>query len=173
MGKTKKVSLTNDLLDELLEDSTAHPHSHEEDSSIDLDPGFEFGDMTHPVDEEDKTAKVEMADEGTVPILHDVSSSGKSKKSSDSQPRSRAAVGRAEPLRSPSGMLGPTEAALAQSENLRLAQDRILDLEKEIERLRVRMKSSAPPGKPSSASPMSFCPATKSCAGRWSTKFPL
>lgn len=59
----------------------------------------------------------------------------KSQSKSKSSPGFRAAVGRPEPFRS-SGMANPTDVALTQSENLRLAQQRILDLEKELERLR-------------------------------------
>ena len=44
------------------------------------------------------------------------------------------------------GMYGATEAALAQSENLRVAQQKILDLEKEIERLRLENEQLAAAG---------------------------
>ena len=47
----------------------------------------------------------------------------------------RQSVGRFAPVRS-GGVIGPAEASLAQSENLRIAQQRILELEKVIERLR-------------------------------------
>lgn len=47
----------------------------------------------------------------------------------------RQSVGRFAPVRS-GGVMGPAEASLAQSENLRIAQQRILELEKAMERLR-------------------------------------
>lgn len=49
----------------------------------------------------------------------------------------RASVGRFASMRSTAGS-NSTEAALAQSESLRIAQGRLLELEKEIERLRVQ-----------------------------------
>ncbi|MBX7230546.1 MAG: hypothetical protein K1X29_00535 [Bdellovibrionales bacterium] len=50
-------------------------------------------------------------------------------------PSVKASVGRYSPLRS-GGFSSATEAALASSENLRIAQNRILELEQEISRLR-------------------------------------
>lgn len=47
----------------------------------------------------------------------------------------KASVGRFAAMKS-SGFANPSEVALAQSENLRIAQQRILDLETEVERLR-------------------------------------
>lgn len=49
-------------------------------------------------------------------------------------------------VRSSGGVLSGAEAALTQSENLRIAQQRILDLEKEIERLRSENESLAAAG---------------------------
>lgn len=56
---------------------------------------------------------------------------------SDNADRVRASVGRYGALRS-TGAPTVTEAALAQSESLRIAQNRILELEQEIERLRTQ-----------------------------------
>lgn len=142
MGKTKKTSLANDLLDEILLD--------EESSEESLGENFEFGSVsqTLPVAAADEKTNAldEDDDEGTVPISSFESqtpspSFSSNEESSNSEHKveeapSRAAVGRAEAFRS-SGAMGASEAALAQSENLRLAQDRILELEKEIERLRI------------------------------------
>ncbi len=61
------------------------------------------------------------------------------------EPVHRAAVGRAVPFGS-SGFRSPTEAVLAQSETLRLAQQRILELESEVERLRSENEQLASAG---------------------------
>lgn len=57
----------------------------------------------------------------------------------------KSAVGRPAPRRS-AGFGSPTEAALAASENLRIAQGRILELEQEIERLRLDNEQLAAAG---------------------------
>jgi hypothetical protein len=59
--------------------------------------------------------------------------------------RVRASVGRHSAFRS-SGPVSTTEAALAQSENLRIAQTRLLELEQEIERLRLQNEELAAAG---------------------------
>lgn len=60
-------------------------------------------------------------------------------------PSERAAVGRYSPLRS-GGFSSATEAALATSENLRIAQTRILELEQELSRLRANNEQLAAAG---------------------------
>ena len=57
----------------------------------------------------------------------------------------KAGVGRFAPNR-PVGPQSSTEAALARSENLRIAQNRILELEQEVERLRVENEQLAAAG---------------------------
>lgn len=57
----------------------------------------------------------------------------------------RASVGRFAPFRS-SGSTSGTEAALAQSESLRIAQSRLLEFEQEIERLRTQNEELAAAG---------------------------
>lgn len=57
----------------------------------------------------------------------------------------KAGVGRFSPNRS-MGPQSTTEAALARSENLRIAQNRILELEQEVERLRVENEQLAAAG---------------------------
>lgn len=129
MGKSKKSTFANDLVEEFLLEEEATGFSHEEDAvELDPDEGVDFGELsqTHPVGEADG--------DGTIPTS-DPLDFGDFSHVSEEAP-SRAAVGRAESLMS-SGAQGPTGVALAQNENLRLAQDRILELEKEIERLRV------------------------------------
>lgn len=59
--------------------------------------------------------------------------------------RVRASVGRFAPSRSV-GSVSATEAVLAQSESLRVAQSRLLELEKEIERLRLQNEELAAAG---------------------------
>lgn len=60
-------------------------------------------------------------------------------------PEAKSTVGRFAPLRS-GGFSSATEAALATSENLRIAQTRILDLEQEISRLRTDNEQLAAAG---------------------------
>jgi hypothetical protein len=63
----------------------------------------------------------------------------------DAPPTEKAAVGRYSPLRS-GGFSSATEAALATSENLRIAQTRILELEQELSRLRTNNEQLAAAG---------------------------
>lgn len=65
--------------------------------------------------------------------------------SADPEDRVRASVGRFGAFRS-GGQASTTEAALAQSESLRIAQARLLDLEGEIERLRLQNEELAAAG---------------------------
>ncbi|NCN40759.1 hypothetical protein GW916_05860 [bacterium] len=161
MGKTGKTKqsgdLAEDLMDELLEDSTQANSYVDAEAPIELSVADYFMEpikeskspystdvrddlsTTRPLDDSylESTKKFDQEDEGTIPSGDELGAFQKS--SADSvglKSPERAAVGRAEPLRS-SGMVGPTDMALAQNENLRLAQDRILELEKEIERLRI------------------------------------
>ncbi len=129
--------------DELIQ--SMEPESHpSDDVPIDLDENFDFGEHSSTRLSEvsdDKTAKFEeQEDGGTVPMaeaedLAQISDPFAPKSFSKPAPE-RAAVGRASPMPN-IGSIGPMGAALAQNENLRLAQDRILELEKEIERLRI------------------------------------
>ncbi|HAG90533.1 MAG TPA: hypothetical protein DCL41_01600 [Bdellovibrionales bacterium] len=154
MGKKNRNNqsdhLAKDLLDELLEDSGSVSKSSDpslnlptidlEDGSID-DVTIETNEFssTHPLEAHpiERTEKLEDEDltSGTQPLA-ETPPPLKSPSKPQKRPQERAAVGRAEPLRAV-GSADPTEMALAQSENLRLAQDRILELEKEIERLRL------------------------------------
>lgn len=63
----------------------------------------------------------------------------------ESEDRVRASVGRYGAFRS-GGPASSTEAALAQSESLRIAQSRLLELEQEIERLRLQNEELAAAG---------------------------
>ncbi len=63
----------------------------------------------------------------------------------DIEDKVRASVGRFAGLSS-GGRVSPVDASLAQSENLRLAQQRILDLEQELERLRTENEELAAAG---------------------------
>jgi len=63
----------------------------------------------------------------------------------DAEDRVRASVGRYGAFRS-GGPASSTEAALAQSESLRIAQSRLLELEQEIERLRLQNEELAAAG---------------------------
>lgn len=68
-----------------------------------------------------------------------------SPQSGAAEDRVRASVGRFAPYRS-SGPASATEAALAQSESLRIAQSRLLEFEQEIERLRLQNEELAAAG---------------------------
>ncbi len=137
MGNTKKNALANDLMDELLDDTLNGGHSDEDHLHDGTAVDLVDSTGTFPIDSNDDfTARLgseEDLEDGTQPIP---SLSADDEPSEKKDFPSRAAVGRAEGFRS-SSALGSPEAALAQSENLRIAQDRILELEREIERLRV------------------------------------
>lgn len=138
MGKTKKTSIANDLLDEILLDDEQDQGTIEfpvETPESESESDFEFGDFegsrTHPIE----VSESEEEGTGTMPIETGPMSAPEQVEDTATAPQ-RAAVGRAEAFRT-HAFPSSSDAALVQSENLRLAQDKILDLEKEIERLRV------------------------------------
>ncbi len=63
--------------------------------------------------------------------------------SGEADDRVRASVGRFAPFRSGGGPTSSTEAALAQSESLRIAQNRMLEFEQEVQRLRTQNEELA------------------------------
>lgn len=167
MGKTKKSTLANVLIDELLSEETHDTKAGSSSSVSDFSPAETPGDLdldlegdaadllldleaaealldnhssfglVAPVESENEALERSntqpLTEKGTMPDSHSESNSYAEPLDEVSNPR--AAVGRAEPFRS-TGMANSTDMALAQSENLRLAQQRILDLEKELQRLR-------------------------------------
>ncbi|NJL25114.1 MAG: hypothetical protein HC902_08020 [Calothrix sp. SM1_5_4] len=88
--------------------------------------------LPNPSAEEDQTERIREHKDLTVPVP-----ASSRERNSDAEERVRASVGRFGAFRT-SGAPTATEAALAQSESLRIAQGRILELEQEIERLRLQ-----------------------------------
>ena len=135
MGEKKSKALEQDLMDELLNEvggdetiavpdvgNPAPVRAVEDDHTRMAGPS-----RTAPAGDD----KTELSDsEGFEPA-------GPSSVSDEAGDRVQAAVGRFGGFRSAQGA-SHTEAALAQSENLRIAQNRLLELEQEIERLRTQ-----------------------------------
>jgi hypothetical protein len=152
MGEKKSKALALELMDDLLNDESEdlelakdepHRKATEEaakdaadDHTIDMQGSgaFSLSDESSapssaPAGGEDHTLR--MNERGGGPTLVPA---GKQESTGD---KVRASVGRHGVFRS-SGAPSATEAALAQSESLRIAQSRILELEQEIERLRLQ-----------------------------------
>lgn len=153
MGEKKSKALARELIDDLLSDQEQKSAADSGEGAPTLnEPQLELSSLG-----EDKTVGIEGIDDAPVPVSADVDKtaalnatmpavesdpSGSALPSSlgpssNSENRVRASVGRFGALRS-SGAPTVTEAALAQSESLRIAQSRILELEQEIERLRLQ-----------------------------------
>ncbi len=133
MSGKKSKALAKELMDDLL-----NPEESVGESSIHL----VSPDATEV--EADVFDKTEASDPSLPPVLNDVEETIPMPSQVDSitneevrRERERASVGRFVGMRS-GGATSSTEAALAQSESLRIAQTRILDLEKELERLRLQ-----------------------------------
>lgn len=164
MGGKKSKALALDLIDELLHDGEAYveivkdsasnsdeseraePFAPQGDHTVDIgstevSPGTEGGGQATDFN---PTATVAAEDNGdhTMKIKSPKQSGGGG---GDNEDRVRASVGRFGNFRS-SGQASSTEAALAQSESLRIAQQRISDLEGEVERLRVQNEELAAAG---------------------------
>lgn len=139
MAEKKSKALEHDLIDELLGDdhTRMQPPAKQNDDKTELsDPEQDSPRhvrATHPLSRDGDTERVDASE-----VL------GTSSGEEDEQ-STRAAVGRFGAFRS-SGPASSTEAALAQSENLRVAQTRLLELEQEIERLRLQNEELAASG---------------------------
>src|SRR5262249_19808773 len=122
MGEEKKgKALAMELIDDLLNDKTeevAKPQAAKAPPSAPKQPDTE-GDSTERINDSTIDQPPPKTPEQKPP----------------EEDKVRASVGRSSSMRA--GGQG-TEAALAQSESLRIAQGRILDLENEIERLRTQ-----------------------------------
>lgn len=136
-----------DSVDEPGSFSSFDSHSHPKE----IDFGQDDDDMSRTLqaaDGDDHTVKlspsrvVSSADMDPSDATAHVASSSQR---GDADDRVRASVGRFKAFGSGGGS-SVTEAALAQSENLRIAQQRILDLENEVERLRVENEQLAAAG---------------------------
>lgn len=123
------------------------PSALEDDKTIDLDAADanpSENESFPPVpqlrgdsDDSDETVAVQQANESLSASSGSEGSPTPKSLAPEHAGRVRASVGRFGALRS-TGAPTVTEAALAQSESLRIAQNRILELEQEIERLRTQ-----------------------------------
>lgn len=127
MGEKKGKALAMELIDDLLNDKT---------EEVKVSPKTEA-----PPAVKSSAAGPSHADDSTERISESKLAQVIPKPANPTSPspddRVRASVGRFASLRAASGG-GATEAALAQSESLRIAQSRLLELEQEIERLRTQ-----------------------------------
>lgn len=132
-----KSSLALELMDDLLSDEPAAFTSSKRTSAT----GDRRPDLRPPTEEDDRT--VDLAQQSpdptqriaqTLPVAINPQSTPQ-RRQNDEPGAVRASVGRPAAFRT-SGSPSTTEAALAQSESLRIAQNRILELENEVERLR-------------------------------------
>lgn len=122
MGDKKGKALAMELIDDLLNDKTEAVKDSEIEAKQQPKAPVE-DDATERLNESQMQAALKKPVEP--------------KKDPEDKDRVRASVGRFASMRSTAGS-NSTEAALAQSESLRIAQARLLELEKEIERLRVQ-----------------------------------
>ncbi|MGE4132516.1 MAG: hypothetical protein AB7F86_12810 [Bdellovibrionales bacterium] len=125
MGEKKGKALAMELIDDLLNDKTEGI----EDVPIEAEKEI-------PV-EEDHTERLSESKIGPAMVKTQASSQQTQQSASKPSDRVKASVGRFGALRTTAAP-SSTEAALAQSESLRIAQGRILELEQEIERLRLQ-----------------------------------
>ncbi len=124
MGEKKGKALAMELIDDLLNDKTEEVKVTKSEEPPAAAPKGPSND--------DRTER--LSESKLAQIVHKPASAGAPPTGED---KVRASVGRFASLRaSPGG--ASTEAALAQSESLRIAQGRILELEQEIERLRTQ-----------------------------------
>lgn len=133
MGDKKGKALAMELIDDLLNDKTEEvkPAAQEpkkpEKKSEPEQPAKAQSSAPAPTHNDDRTERINESR-----LQQPMAKKPEPKESED---KVRASVGRFSSMRA--GGQG-TEAALAQSESLRIAQGRILDLENEIERLRTQ-----------------------------------
>lgn len=163
MAAKKSKALELDLIDELLNEDAAEIEINDdkaEHQQIEIEHSAEASaplfDNIDPVEE----APVDHVDDKTIRLDHETNYGqpesattqptptqvNASPFKGDAEDRVRASVGRFGALRSGVGQGSVTEAALAQSESLRIAQSRLLELEQEIERLRLQNEELAAAG---------------------------
>lgn len=157
MGGKKSKALALDLIDELLQDGEAsieivksEPSKPEQYKSVEpqasrRDQTVASTELANDIEASDgaqATVAPEENGDHTIKISSPKQSGGGGGSSED---RVRSSVGRFGNFRS-SGQGSMTDAALAQSESLRIAQQRISDLEGEVERLRVQNEELAAAG---------------------------
>lgn len=127
MGEKKSKALAMELIDDLLNDKTEEVKMTKKDS-----PQAAKGPSSAAPDD----ATERLSESKIAEIMHKPTSSASATVPAGDD-KVRASVGRFASLRASPGAAS-TEAALAQSESLRIAQGRILELEQEIERLRTQ-----------------------------------
>ncbi len=163
MGEKKGKALALDLIDELLNDNAADievegegvpaskpaAHERDDDTSAAADGTVEIGassDKTEVSDPEQRMpTRVHRSNPEDNTERINASRVNNPASGAESEDRVRASVGRFGAFRT-SGQASSTEAALAQSESLRIAQQRLIDLESEIERLRLQNEELAAAG---------------------------
>lgn len=146
MGGKKSKALAKELIDDLLNDDVTAKSDHvpepqnlnsPEDVEISQTSPVELGREASSSESKD-TSRTRLASQAAnLPAVPNESSRSELKGKSSDDEKIRATVGRPATFRS-SGGNSATEAALAQSESLRIAQQRIFELEQEIDRLRVK-----------------------------------
>lgn len=161
MGEKKSKALALDLIDELLNEDAAELEVEGKESQQ-KESSAPAKDDDHTVDLAANADKTEISDpEVAAPArvhvpVRDLSPDESTERinqstlkhnvaSGDPEDRVRASVGRFGTFRA-GGQASTTEAALAQSESLRIAQQRLIDLEGEIERLRLQNEELAAAG---------------------------
>ncbi len=133
MGEKKGKSLAMELIDDLLNDKTEAVNEKDAAELIQKAKRAESKDAAKapsPVD--DATERISESK-----VIAKMKALPKAADPGDEKDKVRASVGRYGTLRATAAP-SSTEAALAQSESLRIAQNRIIELEQEIERLRTQ-----------------------------------
>lgn len=132
MGDKKGKALAMELIDDLLNDKTEEVKSTEPEQKSESaqEPAKAEGTAKGRASAlDDRTERINESK------LHQAIAKPVAPRES-SEDKVRASVGRHSSMRA--GVSGGTEATLAQSESLRIAQGRIIELEEEIERLRTQ-----------------------------------
>jgi hypothetical protein len=160
MAGKKSKALEHNLIDELLnenEEEFSINMDKTQQQAVEIDPNaddpaaqnfdFSVSQIQDPNKTEVSDPSVYKAQGGEDDKTQRLSESHVNQPTADEQPRDkvRASVGRFGAFRS-TGPANSTEAALAQSESLRIAQNRLLEFEQEIERLRQQNEELAAAG---------------------------
>jgi hypothetical protein len=157
MGAKKGKALALELMDDLLKEEGSAKEIEVEGITDVREYKSDFGEAAKDV----HLDRTEISDPQAAPAtgdpaatLHESASEDRTERipagqvsssAGDAEDRVRASVGRYAPYRS-SGPATATEAALAQSESLRIAQARLIEFEQEIERLRLQNEELAAAG---------------------------
>lgn len=133
MGEKKGKALAMELIDDLLNDKTEEVNAPAADAKnseqvLEVEADASSNSVSTPSEDDhtERLSESKLAQAVVKPVAP-----------RDPDDKVRASVGRFNPMRS-SAAPNSTEAALAQSESLRIAQQRLLEFEQEIERLRIQ-----------------------------------